>query len=104
MKAIVKTSKSIVLMDPLTKDVIEEHRPVLVNWTQFIQARVGQGEIVVLAGDLPSESSSEEFDEFWAASEGNEELAIESFLSSFGEPESEEKPKGKKKTPAKAKE
>ena len=84
MKTIAKTTTPIMLIDPQTRDVLQE-RPSVVTWTQFLEARTGKGQIKVLAADLPAEATDADFQKYLDEAE-NEELAVASFVSQY-EPE-----------------
>lgn len=96
MKAIAKTADPIMLIDPQTREILTMDKPSVVTWTQFLEARTGKGQIKILASGLPDEASDAEFQKFLAEADGKEELAVESFKSTF----EEEKPKPAAKKPA----
>lgn len=91
MKNIVKVTGAFMLIDPQTKDYIEE-RPHVVTWTQFLEARTGKGQIKILAANLPDEASDIEFQRYLDEAE-DVDLAVASYVSSFEETEEEAKPK-----------
>lgn len=86
MKVIAKTTTNIMLVDPVTKAILEQSPPRVVPWSVFFEARTGRGQIKILANDLPNEASDEEFQEFLKDSK-DETLAVASFVSVFEEPE-----------------
>ena len=85
MKAIAKTTKPIMLIDPVTKEVLEQGAPTLVTWTHFFEARTGAGQIKVLAGDLPDTAEDKDFQEFLRDAD-NETLAVAAYISMFEAP------------------
>ncbi|MCG7628998.1 hypothetical protein MHM88_14395 [Epibacterium sp. MM17-32] len=96
MKAIAKTSQSIMLVDPQTREILTHDKPSVVTWTQFLEARTGKGQIKILASDLPTEASDTEFQKFLAEADGKEDLAVEAYLSTFAEENEKPKPAAKK--------
>lgn len=96
MKAIVETTKPIMLVDPYSGDLVEPDRPYVVAFTQFIQSRIGSGELRVLKGGLPETASDAEFAKFFKDSDGKADLAVEAFASGLeGEKEAEPAPEPK---------
>lgn len=82
MKHIVQATQPIVLMDPNNGQIVEQ-KPSLITHTQFIAVRIGLGEIKILVADVPDEATNEEFQKFIVDSEGNHDLAIDSFMSQY---------------------
>lgn len=93
MKSIIKTKSAIMLVDPVTQEIVEE-TPHVVTWTSFLEARTGKGQIAVLKSDLPRSANDDDFQQFLTDAE-DETLAVASYASSFevSEPEGEPKPK-----------
>lgn len=61
--------------------VVQSHRPSVVEQTAFIQTRVALAQLHVL-GELDVEATDEEFAKYWSESEDSA-LAVDSFLSAF---------------------
>jgi hypothetical protein len=80
---LVETTSDILLVDPHSGDLIENNRPSVVAWTSFVEARIGVGQIRLIAGRLIETATDEEFLKYFAECEGNLDLAVESFLSEF---------------------
>ena len=85
-KALVETTASIFLIDPMTRDEVHHHRPSVVTWSSFIEQRIGARQIRVLAGVLPDSVTDADFVAVLEASEGNQDLAREAFLAEFAQP------------------
>ena len=81
VKAIVKVKPNSHLLDITHNQVVTDERPCVVLMTYFIHQHIGFGTLKPLVGDLPDEASDVEFAKFWKDSDGNENLAIESYLS-----------------------
>lgn len=96
MKAIVKTTGEFSLLESYTRDFVTD-KPCVVTWTQFFEARTGNGQLKVLASRLPDTASDEEFQQYLNESE-NEDLAVAAFISQYEEPKEEKKPARRKKT------
>lgn len=82
MKAIVETTSNIMLVDAGTKEFLPEDRPAVMTMTQFLQSRIGKGDVRVLAADLPADANDADFEGYLQESE-NEELAIAAYVSSL---------------------
>ena len=83
MKLLVKTTGKFMLLDPMTNCEMESVRPSVVQSSQFVNSRIAVGQIEVIAGHLKEEATDAEFANFWKGSNGDEALAVESFLSAF---------------------
>jgi hypothetical protein len=81
-KVLVETKGNFMLMDVITGAEIEAHRPCVVVRSSFIAARSAIGQIKVLA-ELKVEATDAELVKYINESEGDMELAIESFKSQF---------------------
>ena len=81
MKAIVKTKPGTMLLEVSHSQEVPDGRPAVVLLTYFIHQHIGFGSLKSLAGDLPDEASDAEFAEFWKECDGNEELAVQSYMS-----------------------
>jgi hypothetical protein len=81
MKAIVKVKPNTHLLDITYNQTVTDDRPAVVSLTYFIHQYIGFGSLKPLAGDLPDTASDVDFAEFWKNSNGDEELAIQSYLS-----------------------
>lgn len=62
---------------------IEANRPAVIDMTEFFGARAAIGQIRTL-GTLRDEATNKEWLQYWKESDGDRELAVESFLSAFG--------------------
>lgn len=82
MKVIAKTTSAINLIEPMTRELLEEI-PRVVHWSQFLESRTGKGQIKVLASDLPDEATDKEFQGFLDESDGDVDLAVEAYKSTF---------------------
>lgn len=86
MKVIAKTTSPIMLVDPVSRAILEQDPPRVVPWSNFFESRTGKGQIKILGSDLPPEASDEEFQKYLAEAE-DLELAVAAYVSSFGEAE-----------------
>lgn len=82
MKVIAHTTGSFQLLDGFSGDLISAHRPSVVEKTTFITARVAVEQAVIVA-EVPDEATDERFAKHWAESEGDLDLAVQSFLATF---------------------
>lgn len=80
-KLIVKTTGSILLICPHTRQEIGNRRPYVVENTPFIQTRIASSELVIMASKVPEGASDAEFVGFWLGSDKDNELAVESYVS-----------------------
>lgn len=86
-KLLVETTGNFSLIDGTRGLVdIRSTRPTVVVSTSFVQNRIALGQIKVLA-ELPEEATDEDWVKFLEESDGDVDLARESFVSSFGDPE-----------------
>lgn len=85
MKALVQTTGQFELHDVDAKQTVAYDRPCVVDVTAFISQRSALGQIRTLRGDLPASATDTEFEKFFNESEGDTELAVQSFLSSLPE-------------------
>jgi hypothetical protein len=106
MKVIAHTTGSFQLIDNLSGDLVSAHRPSVVSRTSFITARLAIGQLAILT-EVPDAAKDEEFAKHWKESDGDMELAVQSFISTFEQAEDDapETPRapargGKKQTPA----
>jgi hypothetical protein len=84
------------LLDMQTGDEVQPFRPSVVTKSGFIVGRAAAGVIKVIADGLPAKATDEEFQKYWkeahaAGKDGKAldpedaaELAVESFMSQFG--------------------
>lgn len=86
MKAILKPIGDFMLIDPQTHEVLWPNRGSVMVWTEFLAARTGSGQIEVLASNLDDTASDDEFLAFVVASNGNQDLAVASYISSLNGP------------------
>jgi hypothetical protein len=89
MKLLVETTSSISLIDSNTGAHIRHNRPCVVPPSQFLTSRAMAGQVRVLKDSLPDAASDVEFAQFWKECEGDQALAVDSFLSSLQPPESD---------------
>lgn len=89
MKSIVETSGSFELLVPETKELVPYDRPAVVTNAHLITSRIALGQVKLLAADVPPEASDEEFVKYW---EENPEIAVDAYLSQFGDIEQEPLP------------
>lgn len=85
MKALVETTSNIMLIDPLTGDIVEWNRPSVITWSSFMDGRVGARKAKVLCAKLKEETTDQDFIDHLKASDGKLELAVASFISSFAD-------------------
>jgi hypothetical protein len=81
MKLLVETVGQFMLVDGLQE--IQATRPSVISPSHFFSERVSRNQINVLA-ELKDEATDLEFKKFLAESNGDMDLAVESFLSTFG--------------------
>lgn len=82
MKLIVKPKGNFMLI--LDRgEVVETFRPSVVTEHDFLNSHIALGRIEVLKRDLPDEAMDKDFLKWFKDSDGKEELAIQSFMSSF---------------------
>jgi hypothetical protein len=95
-KLIVRTTGSFSLVTDDGQYLDKKRGHVHAN-TAFIQQRLGSGELRILA-TVPDEATDAEFETYWRESNGDEALAVASFLSKFAPSEKpahgEKPPKG----------
>jgi hypothetical protein len=99
-KLFVQTTGMFFLVDPNNRIEIQHSRPTVVEATDFVNARAAVGQIRVI-GDAPDDANDVDFLKFFKDSDGDAELAMESYKSTFttgGEVE-EEKPKRRGRPP-----
>ena len=90
MKILCETTGSFSLLDSHQGVYIEPGRPAIVEMSEFINQRTMLGQLRKV-GDVPDTASDAEFAKYWHDSEGNKDLAVSSYLSSF-EPAPEPEP------------
>lgn len=95
-KIIVKTTGDFMLMSPADRFEIEPGRPYVVPQCTFIDTFAALGRVSVLKTDLPDSATDKDWEGFWTESEGNLDLAIDSFMSTFEVEKEEPALKGKK--------
>ena len=81
-KILAETKGDFMLMDVFSNQEIEAHRPCVVERSAFINARIGVGQVVVLA-NLKPQATDAELVKYITESKGDLELAVESFKSEF---------------------
>lgn len=97
MKLIVETTGEFQLYLPGVELHAHAHRPSVVQSCWFFEQHIGAGRLRVL-GQVNDDASDDELVKYLAEAEGDQPLAIDSFISTFPfekEPESEPKPKPK---------
>lgn len=89
-KKLVETTGDFLLVDYQQGSlVINNDRPTVVEDTTFVSARAAANQIKVLA-NLDDEATDEEFAKYWRESDKDPRLAIDAYLSSFGDQVSKE--------------
>jgi hypothetical protein len=83
MKLLVETTGAFMLTDLASGQEVPSHRPAVVGHSNFFQHRVSLQQLRVL-GELTDDATDAEFAKFLAESEGDTNLAVESFVSVFG--------------------
>jgi hypothetical protein len=91
VKILAETTGDFMLHDLSTGQSIQAGRPSVITRSGFVDARIAISQVVKVA-DLPDEATDEEFASFWADSDGDQELAVASYLSKF-DPEAPATPK-----------
>ena len=99
-KILVETSGRFKLLDLSVRPAqdINHARPSVVVNSHFVQARVGLGQLAVLA-TLKDEATDAEFAKYVTESKGDMTLAVSSFVASFGLDAEPKSTKGKAKKP-----
>lgn len=82
MQHLIETTGKFLLIDPFFRKEIAHDRPTVVKFTSFIQDRLANGQLNLLAGDIGDERTDEEFLAYWLE---NPEIAVEAFLSEFAD-------------------
>ena len=83
MKIIVRTTKSHLVWNRATGEMITPTRPHVIASTNFSGIYLANGHLRTLASNLPDEASDKDFEEFWLACDKDDILAVESFVSQF---------------------
>lgn len=110
MKILCETTGAFQLVDfEMGGAVIRSHRPCVVSQSHFVSAHAAAGRIRVL-GNVNDEATDAEFAKYVKESDGDLQLAIESFMASFAldtpsakdkapgaEEVKDEKPRGRRK-------
>jgi hypothetical protein len=86
MKVIAHTTGSFQLLDQLSGDHIPHHRPAVITRTSFITQRLAADQLKIVA-EVPDAATDAEFAKHWAESEGDLELAVQSFQATFEQAE-----------------
>lgn len=82
-KLLVETTGDFMLVDYDQKGLVIEHsRPTVTNPTTFVQTRTSLGQLRVVA-ELTDEATDEEFAKYVKESDGDIELAVDSFKTAF---------------------
>lgn len=84
-KALVETTGSFMLVDPFTRNVVEFNRPCVVEWSSFIEQRVGLKQLRLLGSNLTEGGTDEEFQAYLKEVPEPEKLefAVSAFLEAF---------------------
>ena len=100
MKALVETAGdfSLYFMDA-ENNVAQKTRPSLVPVNAFYNQRLGLGHLKVLRAELPDDAKDAAFAKHLEDSEGDWELALDSYLSTLESPEA---PEGQAQEPVNA--
>lgn len=83
MKILAQTKGEFLLFDTATSQEIPHNRPAVVDRSHFFDARIAIGQIQVLHPELKDSATDEEFKKYLKESDGDIDLAVESFLSAF---------------------
>lgn len=81
---LVQVTSRVLLRDPENGQEVSFRRPHVVQSTSFMHARAAFGQVKILANDLKDGATDAEFAKFWADSDKKADLAVESFLATFG--------------------
>ncbi len=81
MKVLAETTGNFMLVDGT--NLLEAHRPGVITMSAFYQNRISRGHVEMLA-KLKDEATDPEFARYVAESDGDMQLAIASFTSTFG--------------------
>ncbi len=81
-KLLVETTGSFILIDFENGTEIQDGRPTVVSESSFVSARAALGQIRVL-DTLTDDATDEEFAKYFKESNGDTELAISAFKTSF---------------------
>jgi hypothetical protein len=98
LKLFVKTTGAFILMDPAGEQVIMPGRVHVARSGYFVQNQLTLGHLTVFRHELPDEASDAEFQAWLVESNGDEELAMDSYASRFAPaapPPPEPKPRGR---------
>ena len=82
-KCIVEPKASVTLLNT-NGDAIHHNRPTLTTMTQFIESKLQDGTIRVLARHLPKEASDAKFHVTYKELEGNSKQAVHAYCAEFG--------------------
>ncbi len=99
MKLLVETTDDFMLFDTETHVWVDYNRPSVVPPSGFINSRAALGHLKIL-GQVNDEALDADFLLTWTESEGNQELAVSSYLDQYPlpvEPNAEPPKKGKRK-------
>ena len=103
-KLIVETTGKFMLVDMMGKQSVEWNRPTLVQSSHFINERCANGQIKVIAEDIPEAGCDEDFAKFLADSK-DVDSAIANYCTTLGAKEEAQvvavAPKAKAKPAAK---
>jgi hypothetical protein len=83
MKSIVETTGDHMLIHVKTGESIHAHRPSVAEDDEFLHYQVGLRHLRILARDLPSTVTDAEWAIWLKECDGDMDLAIASFVSSF---------------------
>ncbi len=97
MKILCETTGDFMLVDLTTGQEVSSTRPAVISMTNFFSQRSMIGQLRKL-GDLTDEATDAEFAKYVTDSDGDIDLAVDAFLSSFGvEAPSEKAPAKRRK-------
>lgn len=83
MKCIVETKGDLSLLTPTFED-IKHDRPTVVPHSTFIDVKLNEGQLKILARDLPKEASDEDFKQVYKELESDTKQAVAAYCSEFG--------------------
>lgn len=95
-KVIVQTTGQFSLYHPEGAQV-HARRPTVATLDNFLQQQINVNKATILMTGISNEATDAEFEKFWIEADGDVELALESFRSSFPAPKDGDKTKTARK-------
>ncbi len=84
MKHLVETSGNFMLFDGATKTYIQHDRPTVAEVSSFLSERIGKGEVLIIAQNLPEAANDADYGQIVKEFEGDTAAATASYMSMFG--------------------